>query len=957
MSHPAEYPQILAQSYADACLKKDATAMAEARQAILAVAQVTAELEALLGAVAQSPVLVGILAEKITPVAPHTAVTGTGNATADHGGTAAVIGSAQTVIFGGKDTRSEQERTLQAYLESLRPLGDMHFFAKLVKKSRTALSGHPQLARVYVGLEVQGTKHVRAISADTKREVMAEMPEDAEKRLPVLSEIVRHRQLVILGEPGSGKSTVGRHLCRAIAAQDEACLADWPAASRPTLPFLVNLRDLARSLPETEEAWPADQADHQRVLLLWRFLEQGWEKGQFTGLRQIVEAALADKKKPAPLFYFDGLDEVRPDLRRRVAQVVRAWGERYTNARILVSCRVRSYLADSPWRLPFPDVTLLPFTLKEQVPQFVQGWFAELESIDWLNRPAAELSQELLQAIDARPELQLLAPSPLLLTMMSLVHGTDKELPSSKAKLYHRLVMLLLWEWEEEKDNGVGLSALFRKIGDSNGSMALLRRVAALVFEQMASWATSGKRRSREDELVLQESGLRAAIMTIHPGGEEERREWAEQVLRIIRQRAALLLPQDDCFTFPHKSLAEFLCALCLCKKWAHQASLQTFSSSLEVWDDWREIGLLAAGHLSSEGEEENLLPRLSHLLPPPKPLKNAAEASPLLIIAAEMLIEIGWPKLQASALGKEQWQRTQAALRQIVQKGWLPPPVRARAGQALSRMGDDRPGVCDFTGIEKADSHFWAARILPGPFPMGNDEAQGGYEDERPRHTCSAITQPFAVSRHLITVAQYDAFVKAGGYQEQRWWTEAGWKWVQEEKITAPPSYGGPYDLPNHPQTGVSWHEAAAFASWLADREKLPIRLPTEAEWERAARHDDARTYPWKGTMKQKPEELANIDATGIGSPSAVGLFPSGKAECGALDLSGNVWEWTASPWSENYSQPAHDKLADGTNAGVLRGGACFSLADCARCALRYRSHPLSRGDFFGFRVVVSPF
>jgi len=899
------------------------------------------------------PALVQTLAANITLVAPQIAVSGTGNATADHGGTAVSVQTAENVFVGGKDTRSEQERTMENYRAYLRKLGDMHLIAKMRTKADSLQ--HPKLARVYVGLEVQGKAHIPAISDETKREVMAEVP-DASKRLPVLSEIVRQRQLVILGEPGAGKSTVGRHLCCALGTQDEACLQDWPVASRPTLPVFIELRELATSLPKSEEKWKEDEADHQRVLLLWSFLDRKWKKKEFTGLRQIVEAALAEKNKPTPLLYFDGLDEVRPDLRRRVAQVVRAWGERYTNARILVSCRVRSYLPDSPWRLPFPDVTLLPFTLEAQVPQFIQGWFAELESIDWLDRPAAELSQELLAAIDSRPELQLLAPSPLLLTMMSLVHGTDKELPASKAKLYHRLVMLLLWEWEEEKDKETGLSALFRQIGPQMGSEDLLQHLSALVYQQMSAWATSGKRRSSADELVLQESDLRAAIMRIHTGSAEESREWAEQVLRIIRQRLALLLPQDNYFTFPHKSLAEFLCALQLCDYDEEQPdeAFTAFSSSLEVWDDWREIGLLAAGYVKAKTKVLNWL---HHLMPPLKPWKTAAQASPLPIIAAEILVEIGWPKLHSSALGEEQWQRTQAALRQIVQKGWLPPPVRARAGQALGRMGDDRPGVCDFKGIEKPDSPFWAARILPGPFPMGNDEAHGGHDDERPRHTCTAITQPFAISRHLITVAQYEQFTAAGGYKKRRWWPEAGWKWVQEEKITAPEGYGSPYDLLNHPQTGVSWFEAAAFAAWLADREQLPIRLPTEAEWERAARHDDARTYPWKATVKQKPEELANIDDTGIGSPSAVGLFPSGKAECGALDLSGNVWEWTASPWSDTYQNPAYDQQPDGQTACVLRGGAYNYHADDARCAFRLGFHPHDRYNILGFRVVVSPF
>lgn len=933
MSSQAESPQILAQNFADACARRDEAAKAGAEHAIVSAAQPSEELDQALLLVAACPALpvaVQTLAAKITLVAPQIVVSGTGNATAAHGGTAVTFQSAANVTIGGKDTRSEQERTMENYRAYLRTLGDMHLIAKMRTKADSLQ--HPKLARVYVGLEVQAFRRERETWNTTT--LVTDVP-DGDKRLPVLSEIVRQRQLVILGEPGAGKSTVGRHLCCALGTQDEACLQDWPVASRPTLPVFIELRELATSLPKSEEKWKEDEADRQRVLLLWSFLDKKWKKKEFTGLRQIVEAALAEKKKPTPLFYFDGLDEVRPDLRRRVAQVVRAWGDRYTNARILVSCRVRSYLPDSPWRLPFPDVTLLPFTLEAQVPQFVQGWFAELESIDWLKRPAAELSQELLKAIDSRPELQLLAPSPLLLTMMCLVHGTDEVLPSSKAKLYHRLVMLLLWEWEEEKDNETGLSALFRQIGPQMGSEDLLQRLSALVYQQMSAWATSGKRRTSADELVIQESDLRAAIMKIHTGSSEESRDWAERVLRIIRQRVALLLPQDDYFTFPHKSLAEFLCALQLCDYDEEQQdeAFTAFSSSLEVWDDWREIGLLAAGYVKAKTKVLNWL---HHLMPPLQPWKTAAQASPLPIIAAEMLIEIGWPKLHASSLGKEQWQRTRAALGQIVQKGWLPPLQRARAGRALGCMGDDRPGVCDFKGIEKPDSPFWAARILPGPFSVPR-ESDDGFTLVHKSYRC---TKTFAISRHPITVAQYTQFIDAGGYREPRWWSPVGWNWVQKEQITGPRRFGSPYDLPNHPQTGVSWFEVSAFAAWLAESSKLPISIPSEVQWRRAAHHTDSRLFPWG---ERNPQLHSNNLDTFLFVPSPVGMFPSGKAACGALDLGGNVLEWVS---GKNNS------------LGVkVCGGAYCLEAEKTRGSYSAGAYNKIRDNFFGFRVVVSPF
>lgn len=969
----------LARTYADACTSKNAAAIHAAREAIVSVAQPSAELDQFLQAVAafpDLPALVQTLAAKITLVAPQTTVTGNRNATATAPGAKSIyIEKAENVFTDGKDTRSEQERILQEYLDlTIQRLGSLPSFVKLAHKgndARDTTRKAPTLAKVYVGLEVQGMNWRRG---KIKNGMIEQGVPSSETRVPVLSEIAAQKQLVILGEPGAGKSTLVRHLCRAIAAQDEACLVEWKKLGPPSLPFLINLRDLARQMPAPSPSRQSEEdREREAVRQMWAFFENLWEKDGLKSMREILEKVLADKKSAGPIFFFDGLDEVRPEIRGRVAYRIRAWAARYPAARVIVTCRVRSYPEDAPWRLPWQQRTLQPFTLEEQVPQFVRGWYAELEATGWVTLRAEALAEDLLEAIRMRPELRELAPSPLLLTMMSLVHGREERLPPGKALLYDRLVDLLLWEWDDirHKESGhgdsEGLPKLLSLTGNDHRQPAtdseVRRALAGLVFQQMQAWAASRKTRQRgtydnpqEDEMLIEETALRDAFMPLHPGSVEERRAWAAEVVELIRQRSGLLLEVDDShhFAFPHRTLAEFLCAFWLCEYQPDKpAAFGGLTKDLKDWGDWREVGLLSASFLARKAKTDQFLPWLTPLIPA-KPSAKPVKTTPQVIIAAEMLLEAGERSVQSCELGRQQWQSTQATLRQIVEKGWLPPELRLFAGRALGRMGDDRPGVCDFQGIEKPDSPFWAARILPGPFPMGNDEAHGGYENERPRHTSTAITQSFAISRHLITVAQYDAFVKAGGYQQQRWWSEAGWKWVQREKITDPMSFGSPYDLPNHPQTGVSWHEATAFAAWLADREQLPIRLPTEAEWERAARHDDARTYPWG---EKQPEKHANIDATGIGSPSAVGLFPSGRAECGAVDLSGNVWEWTASPWRETYSKPAYSKLADGTSACVLRGGAYYGFVDFARCAYRFRGHPHSRFFSIGFRVVASQF
>ncbi|MBV7336975.1 formylglycine-generating enzyme family protein [Chloroflexi bacterium TSY] len=230
-------------------------------------------------------------------------------------------------------------------------------------------------------------------------------------------------------------------------------------------------------------------------------------------------------------------------------------------------------------------------------------------------------------------------------------------------------------------------------------------------------------------------------------------------------------------------------------------------------------------------------------------------------------------------------------------------------------------------------------------------------YANEKLPFDCTLIQQLYRISGYPVTVAQFQAFRTADGYQQQKYWTGAGWAWRQEEQIEAPREFDEIFQTPNHPQVGVSWYEAVAFCRWLTETFGYEVRLPTEAEWERAARHTDGRTYPWNGEFDIN---RCNIDETGIGATSAVGIYPAGDAECGAADLSGNVWEWCITKWRDTYEEyegRVDDEL-DGDPRRVLRGGT-FSVEhrDLVRCAARLRHARRYRFDDAGFRVVSSGF
>jgi formylglycine-generating enzyme required for sulfatase activity len=217
--------------------------------------------------------------------------------------------------------------------------------------------------------------------------------------------------------------------------------------------------------------------------------------------------------------------------------------------------------------------------------------------------------------------------------------------------------------------------------------------------------------------------------------------------------------------------------------------------------------------------------------------------------------------------------------------------------------------------------------------------------------------------------VAQYAAFKDDGGYtaRQQSCWTRAGWAWKGDR--TEPAHWNDPkWHQIDHPVVGMSWYEAIAFTHWLERARRLGrlalppeipgghvIRLPTEGEWEKAASWDwerqHQRRFPYGDRFDQTK---GNTRESGIGQTSAVGRFPAGAAPCGAEEMSGNVWEWCLSRWSESYREH-EDTREDGDSPRVLRGGSWLAVSRYARSASRLRLNPGSGWDSVGFRLVVS--
>ncbi len=323
--------------------------------------------------------------------------------------------------------------------------------------------------------------------------------------------------------------------------------------------------------------------------------------------------------------------------------------------------------------------------------------------------------------------------------------------------------------------------------------------------------------------------------------------------------------------------------------------------------------------------------------------------------LAGEVLGEMGLPRVRESALGRDLLERVRLRLADLLLAGALAPVERDKAGTVLGKLGDLRPGV----GLDQNGLPALVWLDLPGgEFELGAKRGK------------MVKVQPFQLSKYPVTVEQFRAFLDdPQGYHDPQWWKDGKdapgmAAWWRENHAQGPENYDPVFQTPNHPRVGVSWYEATAFCRWLTARLRATgllrvpnsafrdgeIRLPHEAEWEQAARWNkalgraDDRTYPWGECKAGDLAEFCNWHGTGLGHTSAVGLFPKGQAGSGALDLSGNVWEWCAS-WFD---------VAQDTHA--LRGGAWpFINYDFLYAARRSCGRTCYRDSYYGFRVVCA--
>ena len=826
------------------------------------------------------------------------------------------------------------------------------------------------------------------MSTDEQRRLLKEgQPIATDRLLSAVEMTCRHRHLVLLGDPGSGKSTFVSYLslCMAgeILGRAEANLAvlsrylhedDEKEEKRPArfdqslIPVKVILRDYVSARLENPN------------LSLWQFIQVVLQRHDLGEFGNILKLELTET---GGMILLDGLDEVPQSEGHREAMIERVghFRERFSKCRILVTSRTYAY-EKQQWQLPeFTSVVLAPFN-DEQIEFFVRRWYEQVAGQRaWTEEDRESRSQRLLLAIQGNDKLRELACRPILLTLMAGLHAwRGGTLPDGRQRLYAEIFPLLLDRWEQPKygmdDKGQlkieepAVSEYFK-----TDKEALRRMLEKLAYDAHA------KQEECHGTADIAGDSLAEALLTLCAHADREQRPDPVELQAYLENRAGILHERGGgIYAFPHRSFQEYLAA-CYC------TSLDNFTEhmaglAVKDPDRWREVCLLAAAEAKGmAGLTWDLVDELFDEGASKK--KRWSNEDKWGLLLAAQVIQESCSLKGLSGAKQSKVDRIRKSLPRLLGSD-LPATERALAGRLLAQLGDPRKEVMTVAAMPFHE-------VPAGPFWMGCAEHdQEAYEDEKPGFE-NNLDDGYFLARYPVSNAQYRYFVEAGGYREERFWPEAladerwkngklrvtTWRYAgelmkkKEEQADRPAAHSTPFDLANHPVVGVSWYEAMAFCHWLADhlktakgvapqvRERLNqgwrISLPSEAQWEKAARGvEDHRLYPWG----DKPDgDKASYRETKVGSTSALGCFPRGHSPSKCEEMSGNVWEWCRTPWQENYKSYSDETEAGGKEQSrVLRGGSFFFSAQVVRCSYRNSYLPFARYGYFGFRVCVCP-
>ncbi|MBI3338668.1 MAG: SUMF1/EgtB/PvdO family nonheme iron enzyme [Chloroflexi bacterium] len=732
--------------------------------------------------------------------------------------------------------------------------------------------------------------------------------------LPVLDILCDYSGVVVLGDPGAGKTTFLKYLALRLARGEgeQIGLGDW-------LPIIMPVAAYANALQSKDV--PLDE------FIAEYFAGIGADLPIGPMLHEALKAGRA-------LILLDGLDEVRDiNLRNTVVERITdfyAFHRRGGNKFVLTS-RIVGYRAVRPSADGLIECTLVDFE-EDEIEDFVTRWTSALEKQAQGSTAVARADaegdrRELLDAISENNGVRRLASTPLLLTILALMKRQGVSLPERRVQLYDQYVSTLLSTWNRAR------SLSGRAPGRDLDEIQTVRVLAPLALWMHEVSPGVG--------LVNREDMRRKLEEIFTERGDASPQVAARQFLQDVRDHAALLLERGPGeFGFIHLTFEEYLAAVAI--------ALGGQGSSKPIVDvlaphigeqTWHEVTLLTIGYLGIRQQLPKVAGEVveSFVKSKPGPVGEAV------VLAGEAVLDT-WP----GGVPPQSRERVVRELVPVMQSPAIRPDLRRRAGLLLGRLG-------------------WHPADLDRFVEIPSGEFLSGLKKET-----QVIPYRYWMAKYPVTNYQYARFVKEGGYQTREYWSDDGWDWrtgKYEQRELEPverdwldhrpadrrgtPNYWHVENLSNpiFPLVGVCWFEAEAFCNWLAKKivavpENYTVRLPTGLEWERAARGTIGQEYPWGEGFDRNAANTWDSDPadSGLGGTTAVATFPQGVSPAGAWDMSGNVWEWTRAWYDEDKRYR------------VVRGGSWMGYQWFARGSFMNWSTPLMFNDDIGLRVVIAP-
>ncbi len=732
--------------------------------------------------------------------------------------------------------------------------------------------------------------------------------------VPLLDVLQNHSGVIVLGDPGAGKTTFVKYLALRLARGEgqKIGLDDF-------LPILLPLAAFANALQTND-------------IRLDDFIVEYFDGiGADLPIGPMLHEAL---RAGRALILLDGLDEVR-DLNMRNTVVERvvdffAFHRREGNKFVLTS-RVVGYRAVRPSAEDLVECTIVDFE-EDEIEEFVGQWTNALEKQAQGNTAVARADaetdrRELLDAIQQNPGVRQLASTPLLLTILALMKRQGVSLPERRVQLYDQYVNTLLSTWNRARS--ISGRAPGRDI-DEIQTIRILAPLALWMHEISPGVGLVGREdlRRKLEELFLER-------------GDPSPHQAARQFLIDVHDHAAVLLERGPGeYGFIHLTFEEYLAAVALALKGQGDSAPILETLSRHVGEQaWREVTLLTIGYLGIRQQLPKVAGEVVEALVDEQP----GPAGEAVVLAGDAVLDT-WP----GGVPLQSKEHVTQSLVAAMQTGNIRPEIRRHAGLLLGRLG-------------------WR----PGDLDRFADVPAGGYL-AGVKKEAREIPYMYFIAKYPVTNIQYARFVKEDGYQTHEFWSEEGWEWrtgkydsrtmeavsrdwLEHRQLAKRnvPYYWHNIELSNPivPVVGVSWYEAEAYCNWLAKKivavpEGYTIRLPRDDEWERAARGEHGSEYPWGEGFDKSAANTWDSDSTGsgLGGTTVVCTFPQGISPTEAWDMSGNTWEWTGSWYDEEKKYR------------IVRGGSWIGYQWFARSSFCNWSIPLMFNDDLGFRVVIAP-